>query len=98
MNTYGRGPVPWEGTISRVRKNGYVPLGTYQNINFKNFEGGPVQYFKKIPYSNFLGRTSKKKHPVEQSIIASMPGVGYSSISVMTKMPVMLELTQALRV
>ena len=64
MNTYGRGPVPWEGTISRVRKNGYVPLGTYQNINLENFGGGPVQYFKKIPYSNFLGRTSQKRHPI----------------------------------
>jgi hypothetical protein len=54
----------WEGTSSRVGKNDYVPLGTYQNINLENFGGGPVQYFKKVPYSNFLGRTSKKKHPV----------------------------------
>jgi hypothetical protein len=54
----------WEGTSWRVRKNDYVPLGTYQNINLENFGGGPVQYFKKVPYSNFLGRTSKKKHPV----------------------------------
>ena len=45
-------------------KNDYVPLGTYQNINLENFGGGPVQYFKKVPYSNFLGRTSQKKHPV----------------------------------
>ena len=58
MNTYGRGPVPGE------EKNGYVPLGTYQNINLENFGGGPVQYFKKFPYSNFLGRTSQKNHPV----------------------------------
>ena len=60
MNTYGRGPVPGE------EKNGYVPLGTYQNINLENFGGGPVQYFKKILYSNFLRKTSKKKHPVPQ--------------------------------
>ena len=53
----------WEGTSSRVRKNDYVPLGTYQNNNLENFGGGPVQYLKKIPYSNFLGRTSQKKHP-----------------------------------
>ena len=50
----------WEGTSSRVRKNDYVPLGTYQNINLENFGGGPVQYVKKVPYSNFLERTSKK--------------------------------------
>ena len=37
----------WEGTRSRV-KNGYVPLGTYQNNNLENFGGGPVQYSKKI--------------------------------------------------
>jgi len=54
----------WEGTSSRVRKNGYVPLGTYQNNNLENFGGGPVQYSKKISYSNFLGRTSQKSHPV----------------------------------
>ena len=63
MNKYGRGPVPGK------EKNGYVPLRTYQNNNFKNFGGGPVQYFKKIPYSNFLGRTSKKKHPVVTVVI-----------------------------
>ena len=34
----------WEGTSSRG------PRGTYQNINLENFGGGPVQYFKKIPY------------------------------------------------
>jgi hypothetical protein len=44
MNTCGRGPVPG-------LKNGYVPHGTYQNINLENFGGGPVQYFKKVPYS-----------------------------------------------
>ena len=44
------------------QKNGYVPLGTFQNFNLENF-GGPVQYLKKIPYSNFLGRTSQKKYP-----------------------------------
>jgi hypothetical protein len=60
MHTCGRGPVPGS------EKNDYVPLGTYQNINLENFGGGPVQYFKKVPYSNFLGRTSKKKHPVER--------------------------------
>jgi hypothetical protein len=37
----------WEGTSSSVRKNDYVPLGTYQNINLENFGGGPVQYLKK---------------------------------------------------
>ena len=26
--------------------NGYVPFGTYQNINFDFFGGGPVQYLK----------------------------------------------------
>jgi hypothetical protein len=41
----------WEGTSSRVRKNYYVPLGTYQKINLENFGGRPVQYFKKVPYS-----------------------------------------------
>ena len=49
---------------SKIPKNDYVPLGTYQNINLENFGGGPVQYFKKVPYSNFLGRTSKKKNTV----------------------------------
>ena len=53
----------WEGTSSRVRKNGYVPLGTYQDNNLENFGGGPVQYCKKNSYSNFLGRTSQKNHP-----------------------------------
>ena len=33
------------GTSSRVRKNDYVLLGTYQNINLENFGRGPVQYF-----------------------------------------------------
>ena len=41
MNKYGMGPVPVE------EKNGYVPLGTYQNNNLDNFGGGPVQYSKK---------------------------------------------------
>ena len=59
----------WEGTSSRVGKNDYVPLGTYQNINLENFGGGPVKYFTKVPYSNFLGRTSQKKHPVVACII-----------------------------
>jgi hypothetical protein len=54
----------WEGASSRIRKNGYVPLGTYEKNNLENFEGGPVQYSKKISYSNFLGRTSQKSHPV----------------------------------
>ena len=55
MNKYRRGPVQEEEI------NGYVPLGTYQNNNLENFRGGPVQYFRKVPYSNFLGRTSKNK-------------------------------------
>ena len=50
----------WEGTSSSVRKNGYVPLGAYQNNNLNNFGGGPVQYSKQFSYSNFLGRTTKK--------------------------------------
>ena len=54
MNKYGRGPVLGE------EKNGYVPLGTYPNINLDIFWGGPLQYFNKIPYSNILGTTSKK--------------------------------------
>ena len=62
MNKYGRGPVQGE------EKNGYVPLGTYQNINLDNFFGGPVNTLKKIPYSNFLGRTSTKKHPVQRCL------------------------------
>jgi hypothetical protein len=49
---------------SRVRKNDFVPLGTYQNINLENFGGRTSSILKKVPYSNFLGRTSKKKHPV----------------------------------
>ena len=56
MNTCGRGPVPGSENM--------VPLGTYQKNNLENFGGGPVQYSKKISYSNFLGRTSQKSHPV----------------------------------
>ena len=82
MNTYGRGPVPWEGTISRVRKNGYVPLGTYQKNNLENFGGGPVQNSKKISYSNFLGRTSQKSHPVVTVVIVTVAIVTVAIVTV----------------
>ena len=59
MNTCGRGPVPGSEKMAMS----HLEL-MYQKNNLENFEGGPVQYSKKISYSNFLGRTSQKSHPV----------------------------------
>ena len=43
----------------RIRNEGTKPGAC------TTFRGGPVLYFKTNSYSNFLGRTSQKNHPVE---------------------------------
>jgi hypothetical protein len=51
-----------------------VKLGTYHNIDLEIFWGGLVQYLNKLLYSNFLGRTSQKRHPVKLQLFLLSTG------------------------